>query len=132
MKVLEFAFDHREPSDYLPHRYGVNCVCYTGTHDNSSLRGWLAEADEKDVAVAKAYLGLNEDEGLHWGILRGGMSSVAQYFIAQMTDYLGLGDESRMNRPGNPSGNWQWRMLPGEASPALAERIKKLTKLFGR
>ena len=34
MKVLEFAFDSREPSDYLPHTYVSNTVCYTGTHDN--------------------------------------------------------------------------------------------------
>ena len=132
MKVLEFAFDHREPSDNLPHCHPVNSVCYTGTHDNSTLLGWMADADPKDVAVARAYLGLNRAEGLDWGILRGGMVSVARLFVAQMQDYLGLGDAARMNRPGNPVGNWRWRMLPGEASPALAKRIRKLTRLFGR
>lgn len=30
MKVLEFAFDSREESDYLPHNYPRNCVVYTG------------------------------------------------------------------------------------------------------
>ncbi len=132
MKVLEFAFDHREPSDNLPHFHPVNAVCYTGTHDNSTLRGWIADADPKDLAVARAYLGLNEAEGLDWGILRGGMGSVARLFVAQMQDYLGLDDAARMNRPGTPDGNWRWRMLPGEASPTLAERIRKLTALFGR
>ena len=34
MKVLEFAFDAREPSNYLPHTYDHHCVCYVGTHDN--------------------------------------------------------------------------------------------------
>ena len=132
MKVLEFAFDHRDPSDNLPHRHPVNCVCYTGTHDNSTLLGWLADADPADVAVAKAYLGLNREEGPDWGILRGGMGSVARLFVAQMQDYLGLDDEARMNRPGSPVGNWQWRMLPGQASPALAEKIRRLTELFER
>ncbi len=132
MKVLQFAFDHREPSDYLPHNYPANCVCYTGAHDNTTVRGWMAEADPLDLAKATAYLGLNEAEGPDWGILRGGMGSVARLFVAQMQDYLGLGDEARMNRPGIPDGNWQWRMLPGEASPALAKKIKTLTQLFGR
>ena len=30
MKVLEFAFDSKEPSDYQPHTYTRNTVCYTG------------------------------------------------------------------------------------------------------
>ncbi len=132
MKVLQFAFDHRESNGYLPHRYETNCVCYTGTHDNSTLRGWLAEADPADAAKARAYLGLSQTEGWDWGILRGGMGSVAKLFVAQMQDYLGLGPEGRMNTPGNPVGNWQWRMLPGEASPALARKLKNLTALFGR
>ncbi len=132
MRVLQFAFDHRDDSDYLPHCYPVNCICYTGAHDNTTLKGWLAEADARDVVKARAYLGLNREEGLDWGILRGGMGSVARMFIAQMQDYLGLGDEARMNRPGIPDGNWQWRMQPGAATPALAKRIKDLTVLFGR
>lgn len=132
MKVLEFAFDHREPSDNLPHRCPVNCVFYTGTHDNSTLTGWLADTDPKDLAVAKAYLGLNREEGVEWGMLRGGMGSVARLFVAQMQDYLGLDDTARMNRPGNPVGNWRWRLLPGQASPELAEKIRKLTRLFER
>ena len=132
MKVLQFAFDHREPSDYLPHRYPVNCVCYTGTHDNNTLRGWMGEVDPRDLAFARRYLGLNRVEGFDWGILRGGMGSVARLFVAQMQDYLGLDAQGRMNTPGNPVGNWQWRMLPDEAAPELAERIHRLTALYGR
>ena len=132
MKILQFAFDHRETSNYLPHCYGENCICYTGTHDNTTVRGWLAEAHPADVSKVRAYLGLSEAEGYDWGILRGGMGSVARLFVAQMQDYLELGPEARMNVPGIPDGNWQWRMLPGQASPALARRIRNLTVLFGR
>ena len=39
MKVLEFAFDSRDTSSYLPHSYGENCVCYTGTHDRMRAHG---------------------------------------------------------------------------------------------
>ncbi len=132
MKVLEFAFDHRESSDYLPHRYGVNCVCYAGTHDNTTVLGWFNDADSSDVAMAREYLGLNSREGYNWGFIRGGMSSVARLFMAQMQDYLGLGSTARMNTPGRPDGNWRWRMLPGEASPALAKKLRSLTALYGR
>lgn len=40
MKILQFAFDSREESDYLPHNYQKNCVVYTGTHDNDAVAGW--------------------------------------------------------------------------------------------
>ena len=132
MKVLEFAFDSRDTSSYLPHSYGENCICYTGTHDNSPLALWRQEADPADIAFAKEYLGLNDEEGFNRGIIRGGMSSVAKLFVAQMQDYLELGAGHRTNEPGTQSGNWQWRMLPGELTPELAQRIRKLTRIYGR
>ena len=100
MKVLQFAFDSREAANYLPHTYPRHCVCYAGTHDNSTLMGWKDEAAPADIAMAREYLGLHDEEGFNWGVLRGGQSSVADLFIAQMQDYLGLGSEARMNTPG--------------------------------
>jgi len=132
MKVLEFAFDAREPSNYLPHTYSPGCVCYAGTHDNTPLMAWRQEAAPEDVAMAELYLGLNEGEGFNWGMLRGGMSSVAELFVAQMQDYLGLGAEGRMNTPGTLSGNWQWRMLPGLLTPELARRMARMAYIYGR
>ena len=132
MKVLEFAFDAREPSNYLPHTYERNCVCYVGTHDNETVMQWREQADRADVTFARKYLGLNEAEGFHWGMIRGGMSSVADTFVAQMQDYLGLGAEGRMNTPGTLGNNWRWRLLPGEASPALARKIRRYAHMYGR
>ena len=132
MKVLEFAFDSRDSSNYLPHAYINNCICYAGTHDNSTLLGWLETADFNDVRKAEEYLGLNEKEGYVWGIIRGGMSSVAKLFVAQIQDYLELSDEARINTPGTPEGNWVWRMKKGALTDELAERIAKLTHLYNR
>ena len=132
MKVLEFAFDSRDTSSYLPHSYGENCVCYTGTHDNAPLALWRTEADREDVAFAVKYLGLNEREGFNRGIIRGGMGSVAKLFVAQMQDWLDLGPGHRMNVPGTSYGNWKWRMLPGEASHSLAGSIHEMTRIYGR
>ena len=132
MKVLQFAFDSREPSDYLPHTYTPNCVCYVGTHDNAPVMAWKDEADPDDVALAVRYLGLNQEEGFHWGMIRGGQSSVADLFIAQMQDYLGLGADSRMNTPGLLGGNWQWRLMPEQLDAMLAKRMAEIAWIYGR
>ncbi len=133
MKVLEFAFDSRESGSYFPHLYSRNSVCYTGTHDNATLRQWFDEADPLDVADAEAYLGLNDEEGWVWGMIRGAMSSVSDLCVVQMQDYLELGAEARMNQPGTLSGkNWTWRAKADFAPEALAQRIFRITQLFGR
>ena len=132
MKILQFAFDSREAANYLPHTYPRHCVCYAGTHDNSTLMGWKNEAAPADIAMAREYLGLHDEEGFNWGVLRGGQSSVADLFVAQMQDYLGLGSEARMNTPGILGGNWQWRMLPGQITEELTARIARMTSLYGR
>ena len=132
MKILEFAFDSREPSNYLPHTYSPNCVCYAGTHDNSPIMAWREEAAPEDIALAVRYLGLNEEEGFNWGMIRGGMSSVADLFVVQMQDYLGLGVRSRMNTPGILGGNWQWRMKQGQIDKPLTEKIAETARIYGR
>lgn len=135
MKVMEFAFDTREPSarDYLPHRYSVNSVVYSGTHDNLTLKQWFDEAAPADVQSAYAYLGLNESEGPIWGMIRGAMGSVSKLCIIQMQDYLEIGGEGRMNHPGTlTSANWTWRAAPGFASDTLAEKIRTVTERYDR
>ena len=133
MKVLQFAFDSRETSDYLPHTYPVNSVCYTGTHDNLTIAQWLAEAAPEDVAMAKTYLGLNEEEGYVWGLIRGGMGSVSRLCVIQMQDYLELGASARMNFPGTlSSANWTWRAEKDAISDSLAQRIYEITRRYGR
>ena len=132
MKVLQFAFDSREPSDYLPHNYSSGCVCYTGTHDNTTLKAWFNEASPEDVEFSKQYLGLNENEGLCRGMLRGGMSSVAELFVACMQDYLESDASARINTPGSIGANWKWRMKNGDVSMDLAKEIGEMTRRYGR
>lgn len=132
MKVLEFAFDPREPSDYLPHTYTKNCVCYIGTHDNAPVRAWVQEMDRDTLALARRYLGVTRNDALLPALVRAGMGSVASLFVLQMQDLLGLGAESRMNTPATADGNWQWRMLPHAATAALAEELRRTTELYGR
>jgi 4-alpha-glucanotransferase len=132
MKVLEFAFDSREPSDYLPHTYTSHCVCYVGTHDNETVMAWKDAAAPEDIEMAVKYLGLNEEEGFHWGVIRGGMSSVADLFVTQMQDFLALGAEARMNTPSTLGTNWQWRLTEGQITETLTSKIADMTRLYGR
>ena len=133
MKVLQFAFDSRESSDYLPHTYPVNSVCYSGTHDNMTMVQWFQEAAPEDIALAKAYLGLNEEEGLVRGVIRGCMGSVSKLCVIQMQDYLELGASARMNFPGTLSANnWTWRARSGFMTEELTKRIFETTRRYGR
>ena len=133
MKVLQFAFDSRENADYRPHTYPVNSVCYTGTHDNLTLGQWFLEAAPEDIAMARDYLGLNREEGLIWGMIRGGMSSVSRLCMIQMQDYLELDGSGRMNFPGTlSSSNWTWRAPKDFITEALTRRIHDITERYGR
>lgn len=134
MKVLEFAFDPREESDYLPHNYDKNCVVYTGTHDNAPIRAWLDEIDKDTLDFCKKYINCHgtDTSELVWAIIRNTFASVADTAIIQMQDYLMLGSESRMNTPSTAGGNWQWRMQKGACTKKLAAEIAGITRLYGR
>ena len=133
MKILEFAFDSRDKgSSYLPHTYGPHCVVYPGTHDNDTIMGWMENAPEKDVAFAKEYLRLTEQEGWSWGMMRGAWASPADLAIVQLQDVLGLGAEARMNTPSTLGGNWQWRAKVGVLTPQLARKLRREMQTYQR
>jgi 4-alpha-glucanotransferase len=133
MKVLQFAFDSREAADYMPYTYPGNCVVYTGTHDNPTSAGWFKSARPEDAALALDYFGLEAPGEIHWAFIRAALSSVANLAIIPMQDYLGLGNETRMNTPSTTGGgNWRWRLSPGAADAVLAEKMRALTRLYGR
>ena len=134
MKVLEFAFDSREENDYLPHNYEKNCVVYTGTHDNDTIKGWYKSLPKKDKQMSIDYLGNEKTnfKDIHWDFIRLALSSVANYAIIPIQDYLGLGEEARMNTPSTVGGNWKWRLLDGEITKELSLKIKKMVKLYSR
>ncbi len=132
MKILQFAFDSREESDYLPHNYPNNCVVYTGTHDNDTTMGWYTALDAQDKAFAKRYLDIRSDEKVHLTFVRSCLASVADTAIIPVQDYLGLGSEARINTPSTLGTNWKWRLKKGLLTEEKAEEIRKLSKLFGR
>ena len=128
MKIIQFAFNPEMNSEHMPHNFTTNFVVYAGTHDNETLRGWIE--NNRDTGVldrAIEYGNLNEEEGLHWGIIRMCMNSVADTAIFQLQDILNLGNEARMNLPSTLGINWRWRVeeLP---SKDLVDKLYKYTK----
>ena len=131
MKILQFAFDSKEENNFIPHSYDKNCVVYTGTHDNDTTKGWFKDATKDDKRYCLDYI-KGTARTIHWDLIRCAWSSVANTAVAPMQDVLGLPGNTRMNFPGNASGNWQWRMKEGALTDELAEKLKALTKLYRR
>jgi 4-alpha-glucanotransferase len=135
MKVLLFAFGEDNPMHpYLPHTYEKNAVVYTGTHDNNTIRGWFErEAKSEDKKRLFRYLGRKTSaKDIPWELIRLAMMSVANLAIIPMQDIIGLGEEARMNLPATGEGNWEWQLAPGELTPALADKLRTMTQIYGR
>ena len=131
MKIMQFAFDSREPGNYLPYTYTAHSVVYTGTHDNITTEGWQQTASSEDVAYACRYLRC-EPAGLTDAMICACLASVSDLAVIPMADWLHLGPEARINTPSTQSGNWRWRLDGSALTSALAEHIAGLTSLYGR
>jgi 4-alpha-glucanotransferase len=134
MKVLLFAFGDDAKNPYLPHNHVKNCVLYTGTHDNNTVRGWFDnEASPEIKERLFRYLGREVPaEEINWELIRIVMMSVANMAILPMQDVLGLDEKDRMNLPSTPKSNWEWRLLPDQITPSLSKRLGEMTKMYGR
>lgn len=137
MKVLQFAIDPADvagSNDYWPHNYSSHCVVYTGTHDNPPLAGWLEDLDDASRKQIRDYLADDRtpDKELYKALVNLTMRTVAKDCIIPVQDYLGLGNEARMNKPGTVGFNWRWRLKPGALTPELAQSILALTTRTGR
>ncbi len=132
MKVLQFAFDSREPSDYLPHNYDKNCVVYTGTHDNTTTEDWQFSAAKEDVAFCKEYVNISEGDEFALALIRSAFSSAADTAIIPMPDWLALGKEARINTPSTVGGNWVWKIEKKALTKDLAKKIERFTRIYGR
>ena len=134
MKVLEFAFSADGQSIYLPYHYDENCVVYTGTHDNDTIQGWYKTMPEWDRDFSVRYLGNQHtpESEIHWDFIRAALGSRAKLAVIPMQDYLGLGNEARINEPSTLGDNWKWRLLPGEFDEKLAEKCRDLAWVYGR
>lgn len=133
MKILQFAFDSDRANPFLPFNYtDRNCIVYTGTHDNNTTVGWFQARSPEEKARVADYLGCECAEGIHWGLMRVALGSVANLAIFPLQDLLGLDESGKMNTPGVGEGNWAWRYTPEQLTPEIAEKMANLTQMYGR
>jgi 4-alpha-glucanotransferase len=77
-------------------------------------------------------MGCISEDGIHWDLIRLAMSSIANMAIMPLQDVLGLGEDARMNFPSKAEGNWAWRYDPNTLTQEMRDRLRTLTRLFGR
>lgn len=136
IKVLLFAFGGDSVNPYLPHNYGNNCIVYTGTHDNDTVKGWWENTStEAERSAFAAYAGTEIEDGRALAVMnRLAIASVAREAIIPVQDILGLDGDSRMNMPSCAKGCWRWRMTPlqMEELTAMADGLREINLLYGR
>lgn len=131
MKIFQFSFATDPTDPFLPHNYPVNCVAYTGTHDNDTTIGWYQTAPEVERDFCRRYLACDSN-GIPWEMIRAVWQSVARIAIAPLQDFLSLDTSARMNYPGRTGGNWSWRMTTNGLSDDLIRRIHEINWLYNR
>lgn len=136
MKVLQFAFGDDMPgSIHIPHQYpSDNCIVYTGTHDNTTTRGWYkSESTKENRKNLECYLGRPvTKDNVHYQLIRLAFASIAKLAIIPVQDVLGLGKKARMNTPSSTQNNWGWRLAPAELKQEHGKMLKELGRIFGR
>ncbi len=132
MKMLQFAFNPDYESDFIPHQIERNWAVYTGTHDSDTVKSWFEKANKKEVEFAKKYLNLTDPKDYVKGFIRAAWSSVANIAVAQIQDFLELGDDGRMNIPATSNGNWSWRVNKEMLTDTLANEIYDMNKTYFR
>ena len=127
MKILQFAFDSDLDNQFLPKNYDKNCVCYTGTHDNDTTRGWFEKATQKEKIMFSGTVPADKSSSAVLSLIAMGMRSRARMVIIPMQDWLQLDSSARMNTPGVPYGNWEWRMSGDDITDELINTVKRLS-----
>jgi 4-alpha-glucanotransferase len=106
MVVLLWAFQDPQDNPHRLENHREHAVVYTSTHDTTTLAGAFPEREP-------------------WELLQLALSSRAALAVLPAQDVLGLGDEARMNRPGETDArNWTWRLADDQLTDELAARLR--------
>ncbi|MEB3293008.1 MAG: 4-alpha-glucanotransferase [Synechococcales bacterium] len=133
MRVLHFAFGSDPGNSFLPFNYVRNCVVYTGTHDNDTTVSWFEKLADWEKDHLMVQIGCVSSEGIHWDLIRQALGSIANLAIFPLQDLYGLGSDARMNFPGVPEGNWEWRYREEAIlTDWIRDRLRWMTTRFGR
>ncbi|HOW23763.1 MAG TPA: 4-alpha-glucanotransferase [Sedimentibacter sp.] len=128
MKVLQFAFDGNPYNPYLPQNYEKNCVAYTGTHDNDTLKGWFEKLDAggREYVLRTLNIKVDDIDEIVYESIMALYKSKADLCIIPLQDFLCLGSEARINTPSTLGFNWRWRLKRSMLTKELAEKIRNM------
>jgi 4-alpha-glucanotransferase len=138
MRIMQFAFYDDDPEHtFKLENHVEGCVVYTGTHDNETTAGWYAALDDEARTRVQTALGATDPDALTphdvaWGLIGMVQASPAYLAIIPAQDLLGLDNAARMNFPGKDEGNWGWRLLPGQLTEQVWDRLRALSREHGR
>ena len=134
MRVLQFAFDGKSDNPNLPDNYIPNAVVYTGTHDNSTVRGWFEDLTPEQQGSFWSYLKRSGGTNLEAApaMMDLAWSSRAALAIVPAQDLLNLGNDARMNVPGRADGNWRWRLTEDLLSDSGWNHLRDMTRTANR
>ena len=143
-KVFEFAFDNNPENEYLPQFYNENCVAYTGTHDNDTLRSFIETMEKTERAAFEKsleneclladvpYICESIEEECE-SVVKLLLHSKANTVIIPMHDICCFGQEARLNAPSTVSGgNWTFRFIEKDFKNRKAVWLKAACEENGR
>lgn len=131
MRILQFAFGGAREDRFLPYRYDRHTVVYTGTHDNETTLGWFGSLKPEEHTYFRRYAPPNDSDAA-WDLIRLAWGSVADLAVTPLQDVLSLDNVARMNLPGQPAGNWRWRVAGSLERRSEFEKLRELTEIYGR
>jgi len=135
MKVMQFAFDLSPDSRDRPHDFVQNSVAYTGTHDNTTLSGWLKQLNDQEGQLVRTYCGIEPETPLPQAVramIRCLWQTAAALTVVPVQDVLALDENARLNTPGTLENNWLFRLRPDQMAHLDLSWIRQLNAAFQR
>ena len=109
MRVLQFGYGNGTRNEHHHKNIAKDTVCYVGTHDNNTAKGWFKEMKLKEQTTNFQRLIKEfeiEESNCSNKMIDIGMNTNSKYFVATIQDIMNLDEEYRTNVPGRNEGNW--------------------------
>ncbi|KAA1258851.1 4-alpha-glucanotransferase [Rubripirellula obstinata] len=128
MRVMQFGYGSADDDYHRPSAYPPHCVAYTGTHDNDTVIGWYESQINDDGFRELISDVVVSEDNIHLQLIKSVLGSAADTTIIPIQDLLGLGNEAKMNTPGEAKGNWAWCLAPDQLTATHAVQLKWITE----
>lgn len=133
MHILQFAFDSDDAGNpHRPENHPERALVYVGTHDNTTLTGWLNEAEDHTHERLDRELNGYGAATKEFAVIELAMGSEANIAIITAQDLLRLPGSARINNPATLEGNWRWRLTQAQFDAIPFDQVKNLTKKHKR